>query len=490
MERLVSVASMVFVAGVFVAGGFVASGCSEELAEGADGWKLTASAKPDVPPPQPPPPDTGCPGCIDIQPRPDPCDGVDEDGDGVIDENNSDCPRATAFGATRRGNIVRAIAVADSGAIYVGGSNLGVTAGQTTNDTSTLMRLDPDGSVRWGETVTTGPEKDDRFIADQIYDVATDDQGRVYVAGEADDYFAGGDESGGRDGFVASYTAQGDRRWIRPTGIQEYDRYDTIDVRDERVVAAGHVSIDYEPETPDEIMVATYSLDGDGEVEIEEHMGADERPVGVAVDPTGGYFLAGRTNKPFQGGEPVGGFDAFLSRYDTRGTFRAWANTFGSPGKDAAVEIAWVGSGRTVAAGYAEGGYSPPGAQQRKGTSFIVVYDGSGSPVRGFAPEISPSAAAVAMDLRDRRVVTVGRDPGDGTGGGPRFGGVDAFIMTLSDVSRSGPPRVEHFGTAGEELLMDVALGPQGELYAVTTSASQTSGTPADGAPNAFFYRF
>ncbi|MFB6262355.1 MAG: hypothetical protein ABEL76_01835 [Bradymonadaceae bacterium] len=79
------------------------------------------------------------------------------------------------------------------------------------------MKYRDDGTRDWVRLVGSSG-------ADVAYDVAAGPEGAVYLVGETDGELPDKCYNGGQeDGFVAKYTASGDRRWIKPIGTRGTD---------------------------------------------------------------------------------------------------------------------------------------------------------------------------------------------------------------------------------------------------------------------------
>lgn len=159
------------------------------------------------------------------------------------------------------------VAVDDSGRVAVTGTYEGdvevrdnLTFSHSSEEEMFVLALAADGSVRWGTTFRT-----DGVVRGRALDV--DSSGALYVGGE----FGGEVTFDGttvrpngsfRDAYVASWTADGDPRWIRTFGgADELDRADALTVGpDDHLFVGGQFRAD--ADFGDGPVSARHSYDG------------------------------------------------------------------------------------------------------------------------------------------------------------------------------------------------------------------------------------
>lgn len=243
--------------------------------------------------------------------------------------------------------------------------------------------------------------------------------------------------------------------------------------------------------------------------------GSNDIGLGVAVDPSGNTYVTGvtpSTDFPTTSGayQPVlgGGFDAFVSAFNTTGTF-VYSTYLGGTGNDDGRGVAVDSSGNAHVTGFtSEGGFPitvgafqtmPAGAQDafvtklnRTGSALVysTYLGGSGNEV-GFG---------IALDLSGNAYVT-GYTPSldfpvtNGAFQATLGGSFDAFVTGLSATGASLVYST-YLGGAGDDFGNGVAVGPAGNVHVVgitfaddfptTTRAFQTN---SGGLQDAFVTR-
>jgi len=102
---------------------------------------------------------------------------------------------------------------------------------------------------------------------------------------------------------------------------------------------------------------------------------SEDRSLSVAVDGSGSLYMSGYT-KGSLSGTNVGGYDAFLTKYDASGNF-LWSRQIGTADDDRSYSVAVDASGNAYISGYTYG--SLAGANAGGDDAFLVKYDASGN---------------------------------------------------------------------------------------------------------------
>ncbi len=171
----------------------------------------------------------------------------------------------------------------DSTGVYVVGYTNGALPGQASagvvgfNFDAFVRKYDTNGTELWTREFGSADNDDARGAA-------VDATG-VYVVGSTGRALPGQTSAGGLDAFVRKYDVNGTELWTRQFGSAGLD--------------AGY---------------------------------------GVAVDATGAYIV-GHTNGTLPGQTRVGGYDAFVRKYDTNGT-ELWTRQFGTVENEEALGVA------------------------------------------------------------------------------------------------------------------------------------------------------
>lgn len=230
------------------------------------------------------------------------------------------------FGSSQN-DEVRGIAIAKDRSIFV----VGVTAGQLTDQPGAgldafVMRLDPDGGIRWLRQFGTSGTDTGFGIA-----VTRD---AVYVTGSTDSAFPGYVNAGAFDLYVARFTLDGELEWVTQFGTSGSDAAWKIGVTRRTIFVSGHTSGVFAGETTAgdwDGFVAALGTDGDFRWARQFGTPGCDQMFGLAVDREGavvGGQIGGVT-------APVGGLcqvnpDASARKYDADGNL-LWEIQFGTP---------------------------------------------------------------------------------------------------------------------------------------------------------------
>jgi hypothetical protein len=202
----------------------------------------------------------------------------------------------------------RAIAVDDSGSIYITGFSQNYGGVEST----LTLRYDPDGEVMWFDR-EAGP--------DGGYDIALDGFGHVCVAARATG------ESGTQDFLTIMYGLDGTTVWVReydgPAGSDDYASLIATDGSG-NVYVCGH---SLSPTGGYGFTTLKYLADGtlDWEARYDGPAGGDDYPVDLEIDVLGNVYVAGTSPGDGTGDDYAtvmydsGGTELWVARYDHPG---------------------------------------------------------------------------------------------------------------------------------------------------------------------------
>jgi uncharacterized protein (UPF0548 family) len=351
----------------------------------------------------------------------------------------------------------------DSSGVYVTGQTVGTFPGQTKVGAwdAFVCKYDVSGTEQWARQFGT-------TSSDYAFGIAVDSSG-VYVAGYTYGIFPGqtDPELGGRDVFVCKYDASGTEQWTRQFGSLQpgYDYGSAIDA-DGNVYVAGYTNGILPGQTSSggyDGFVRKYDASGTEQWTRQFGTTSSDYARGVAVDSSGVY-VAGYTYGTFPGQTKVGGYDAFVVKYDTSGT-EQWTRQFGTTSSDYARGVAVDSSGVYVA-GYTYGTF--PGQTRVGGyDAFVCKYDASGTEqwARQFGTTSTDQAYGIAVDSSGVYVAgyTYGTLPGQ-----TKVGGYDAFVRQYDASGNAG--WTLQFGTSSSDYIYGVAVDSSGVYVAGRTS--------------------
>lgn len=233
---------------------------------------------------------------------------------------------------------VRSITIAKDGSIFVAGQ----TTGELTDEPrggpgdAFVMRLDPDGTVRWLRQFGTSG-------LDEAIGIAVT-RHAVYVTGVTDGAFPGQASAGGSDNFVARFTLDGELEWVTQFGTKAFDATWKIGIVGSTIFVAGNTAGQYPGEISSggfDALVAALGTDGELKWARQFGTAGNDNVLGLTVDEEGAVVV-GRI-----GG--IGGFgsqdpaaDGYARKYDADGNV-LWMVQFGTATFDNAVDVALKG---------------------------------------------------------------------------------------------------------------------------------------------------
>ncbi len=226
---------------------------------------------------------------------------------------------------------------------------------------------------------------------------------------------------------------------------------------------------------------------------------AIDQSYGIAIDRIGNLLIAGFTassssiatsgaNKTSYSG---GGYDAFVSKFNSSGTNCIWATYYGGSGGDFGQGISIDQNNNVYMAGYTSSttGIASSGSWQSTygggvDDAFIVKFDSSGNRLWGtyYGLDQTDVALAIGLDVSGNVLVTGNTNSGSGFAtigptyhGGSSYG--DAFILKFS----SSGSRIwsTYFGGSNDDLGQCLAFDYIGNVFVTgMTNSTDSISTP------------
>ncbi len=357
---------------------------------------------------------------------------------------------------------------ANASGVYVAGSTLLATG----DVDAFVLEYDPAGVEGWVRVFGTS-------ASDFARGIAADASG-VYVAGSTFGSFTGQAPAGNADVFVRKYDNDGSELWTSQFGSDlEEDVFGVTTSASGAYVTGTATLVTPEDTITDNFVSKIDPSDGSKLWTSQFSSDGNDRPAAIAADALGVY-VAGTTTGTFPGQASAGDFDAFVSKFDTRGN-ELWVTQFGSDTEDTAHGLAVSGSAVYV------GGQTfgtllgqPPG---HGGTAFVVKL--MQDPYRGGPVEMAVNPATVGEDLP--AVIAALRSVG---GGGILIPQVDTTVTTDAqlDAEYRALNRVDEGSTRHVVVRMDLkgstvqsetALKMKGGLTLVEMNGVTLANSPA-----------
>lgn len=236
---------------------------------------------------------------------------------------------ALQFGDAAEADRAYALAVGANDQIYVGGYTRGLLNGENAGDKDIyIAQISSTGEVEW--TQQFGGEGEDKGLS-----LAVGPDGTVYLSGVTGSTL---DTSlGDLDGFLATFTSEGEQEWVRQFGSEGWDEATGVDVSDTDLIyvtgfAAGNFG-EYTLEGDKDIIAAAF--DSEGELIWSDQIGTplNDKGSDVRVDSAGQVMIAGYSDGDLAGS--AGGFDLVLLQYDAEHN-RLSVRQMGTPENDGA----------------------------------------------------------------------------------------------------------------------------------------------------------
>ncbi|MBN2724290.1 MAG: SBBP repeat-containing protein [Deltaproteobacteria bacterium] len=202
-----------------------------------------------------------------------------------------------------------AVAIDAEGSVYVAGQTYGDLYGQVGGNDAFLTKFDSSGNELWGrQWGSPGTET--------VYDVASDADGNIYVAG----YILGNlyGQVGSNDAFLTKFDSSGNELWGRQWGSSESDFAYAMAVNAEgNVFVTGYTRGDMYGSSlgGHDGFLTGFNEDGIQITGKQFGTAADDTASGLAIDNNGHIFLVGYTAGTFPEQTSAGGDDVFMMIY-------------------------------------------------------------------------------------------------------------------------------------------------------------------------------
>ncbi|MEW6566477.1 MAG: SBBP repeat-containing protein [Spirochaetota bacterium] len=385
-------------------------------------------------------------------------------------ETAPDVLNAWQFG-TAEFDGATALTVDTGGNIIVAGFTKGSLSGASAGISDAFVRkYDPKGNELW--TRQFGTAESDGATA-----LAVDPGGNIIVAG----YTGGnlfGSSAGKNDAFVRKYDPKGTELWRRQFGSAESDLAAAlaVDAEGNILVAGsteGRLSGSYAGN--EDIFVRKYNSKGN-ELWTRQFGSAEyDFAKALAVDAGGNILVAGITWGNLAGSS-AGDYDAFVLKYDSKGTM-LWTRQFGTAKYDDATALAVDAGGNIIVAGPTMGNLS--GSSAGNSDLFVRKYDPKGTVLwtRRFGTIEFDDAKALAVDTGGNIIVA-----GD-TGGNISDSSItnyDAFVRKYD--FKGSVLWMRQFGTAEDDYTTAIAVDAGSNIMVAGYTSGSLFGDSAGDA--------
>ncbi|MFO0098155.1 MAG: SBBP repeat-containing protein, partial [Aphanizomenon sp.] len=308
--------------------------------------------------------------------------------------------------------------------------------------------------------------------ADYAMSLTTGSDGAIYVAGYTGGNLDGQVNSGNEDAFVTKYNTDGTKAWTKLLGTSGDDRANSLTTgSDGAIYVAGYTGGNLDGQTNSgggDSFVTKYNTDGTKAwTKLLGTSGADyARSLTTGSD--GAIYVAGTTGSNLDGQVNSGGYDTFVTKYNTDGT-KAWTKLLGGSGHDYANSLTTGSDGAIYVAGYTDGNLD---GQVNSGgvDAFVTKYNTDGT--KAWTKLLGTSGADIAYSLTtgsDGAIYVAGYTSGN-LDGQVNSGGVDAFVTKYNTDGTKVWTKL--LGSSVNDYAYSLTTGSDGAIYV----AGYTSG--------------
>jgi len=192
---------------------------------------------------------------------------------------------------------------------------------------------------------------------DESFGITCDHAGNVFVTGWTDGSIEGNPYQGNGDNFLAKYSPDGQRLWLRQWGTPNKDTgYALATDAAGNIYVAGYSTgpLYGTPQGNRDVFLAKFDPDGHPLWGRQFGTAGHDQGWGLVADPAGNLYVAGETGGPLDGNEHQGELDVFVSKYDAAGN-RLWTTQWGTTNSDKADGLAITTNAHLYVAGWTYG---------------------------------------------------------------------------------------------------------------------------------------
>jgi len=388
---------------------------------------------------------------------------------------------------TAMGDYAYAIASDAAGNVYVAGNTNGALDGQTSAGGYDIFvtKHDASGVRQWTRQLgTAGYES--------AWGITSDAAGNVYVAGSTAGALDGQTSAGGTDLFVTKYDTNGVKQWTRQLGTAgtEVATAITSDAAG-NVYAAGYTDGALDGQTSaspglTDFFVTKYDTNGVKQWTRQLGTAGSDYAAAITSDTAGNVYVAGQTNGALDGQTSAGGYDLFVTKYDSNGN-KQWTRQLGTAGADAANAIASDEPGNVYVAGTTGGALD--GQTSAGGNDlFVTKYDING--VKQWTRQLGTAANEIANAITSDaagNVYVTGYTTGS-LDGQTSAGGYDLFVTKYD--TNGIKQWTRQLGTAGYDSASATTSDTAGNVYVAGNTDSALDGQTSAGGYDPFIVKY
>ena len=382
-------------------------------------------------------------------------------------------------------DIGRKVATDLNNNVYMTGYTLGDIDGNTNQGLYDLFltKYDSDGNTQWTQMLGS-------ISSERTYGIAIDSNNNVYISGIAESDLDGNTNQGENDVFLTKYDSDGNKQWTQMLGTtdNDYNHQMAIDSNN-NVYVNGYTQGDLDGNTNQgETDAFLTKYDSDGNKQWTQMLGTTDidESHGVATDSNNNVYITGYTRSDLDGNTNQGGYDAFLTKYDSEGAKR-WTQTLGTNQRDISYGVATDSNNSIYITGYTRGDLDG-NTNQGLYDSFLTKYDSEGDKkwTQMLGSNNFDHSQGVTTDSNNNIYIT-GYTQGD-LDGNSNQGGYDAFLTKYD--SEGNKQWTQTLGTIKAEVSLGVATDSNNNIYITGYAGGNLDGNTNQGGYDAFLTKY
>ncbi|HSA32863.1 MAG TPA: SBBP repeat-containing protein [bacterium] len=331
-----------------------------------------------------------------------------------------------------------------------------------------------DGTKAW--TKQWGTAKGENGSA-----AAVDDDGNMFVTGSTDGSLDGNtNPSTANDIFLTKWTPDGIKAWTKQWGSSGQDNGSALAVDgDGNIFVVGETADALDGNTAMggwDIFLTKWNTDGTKAWTKQSGTASGNSAEGVAINSNGDIFVTGNTQGALDGNTSSGGYDIFLTKWSTDGT-KSWTKQWGTSFDDYGYSLAVDSDGNIFVAGITEGALDG-NISMGSCDLFLTKWDADGTKVwtRQWGTSVCDEGASVAVDGAGNIFVT-GSTEGALDGNTPA-GHYDLFLTKWDTGGTKA--WTKQWGTPGADSGYSVAVDNTGDIFVTGFTSQSLDGNLCD----------
>ena len=321
--------------------------------------------------------------------------------------------------------------------------------------------------------------------------VAVDKVGNSYITGGTYGALGRRNNEGTSDVYIAKYDRYGNVVWIRQFGTgRDESSFGVIVDNSNNIYITGKVNRSVAPaDGPDDNDAFVVKYNWRGSLLWYKELGTNpknDEAFSVSVDKTGNVYIVGQTNSNLDGSvrPAIENFDAWVAKYDSNGN-QVWIRQFGGIDYDIATAVTVDGVGNIYIAGETYSRLTD--SYGGEGDGWLAKFDSQGNQawVRTIGTTARDTASSIAVD-KDNYIYITGNTYG--FLGGDNAGSSDIWFAKYDDTGN--PLFLKQLGTDKDDMAKAIALNSQGNIYIAGNTNGKLGDIYAGGFNDVWFGKF